>query len=197
MFLLISTLLSIIFIFSPACVPPPAEKVEEEAAEPPSVSDEPSQPAIEGAFPENYFIYFDLPQLTNSERLKLATQARANWDEYCRQADARAREFSDRLEDYIRAWLRGEASATLPEGLLPPYIDGPKTHHWTLIRPGDVEPEQQWLIQAPAHEIDPEFNNLYMFGVDRHVTYVKLIFIAPLNSRLLIEGDFPHARFMD
>ncbi len=36
-----------------------------------------------------------------------------------------------------------------------------------------------------------------MLGTDPHVTYLKLIFVAPVGSKLLIEGDFPHARFMD
>jgi len=164
------------------------------AAEP--LAEEPMIPEDE-VYAHNYWSHTDLPELTNAERLRIALRARVRWQEYCREADARAQELSDELESHIRAWLRGEAEAKLPKGLLPPYIDNPKTRDWTLQRPEEVDPNKQWYIVAPAHEIDPEYKKLYMFGVDRHVTYLKLIFIAPLGSKLLVEGDFPHARFMD
>jgi len=35
------------------------------------------------------------------------------------RSSQRAKEFSDRLEDYIQAWLQGQADARFPEGLLP------------------------------------------------------------------------------
>ena len=148
-------------------------------------------------YAHNYWSHTDLPQLSVAERLRSALQASLRRQEYRREANARAQELSDKLESHIRAWLRGEANAKLPEGLLPPYIDNPKTKDWTLQRPEEVDPNKQWFIIAPAHEIDPEYQKLYMFGVDCHVTYAKLIFIAPFGSKLLVEGDFPHARFMD
>ncbi len=146
--------------------------------------------------PLGYYSHVDLPQLTEAERRQLALKAKADWPEYCRQANQRAKELSDKLENYIQAWLQGKADAKLPKGLLPPYIDSPKTHDWTLVKPEDADPNKQWYY-IPAHELDPEFKKLHMHGVDSHFTYAKLLFVAPLGSKLLIEGDFPHCRFMD
>jgi len=149
-----------------------------------------------GKYPPNYWSHTELPQLTNKERLGIALKARVKWTEYCNEANQRVKGLSDKLEDYIRRWLRGEVPAKLPKGLLPEYIDTSKTKNWTLMRPEDIDPEKQWIV-IPCHAIDPEFKKLYMLGSDSHVTYGKLIFIAPIGSKLLIEGDFPHARYMN
>lgn len=151
----------------------------------------------ETEYPHNHWSNTELPELTYAERVRIALRAGRRSQEYTRVANAGAQELSDDLERHIRAWLRGEADAKLPKGLLPPYVDSAKTKDWTLMRPDEVDPSKQWFIIAPVHEIDPEYKRLYMFGVDRHVTYLKLIFLAPFGSKLLVEGDFPHARFMD
>jgi len=117
------------------------------------------------------------------------------WEDYYEQRETEARQFSDRLETYIRAWYYGEAEATIPAGLLPPTIDNEKTKNWTLQRPEEVDPARQWYM-FPAHDIDQSFEALQQHAVDNHCTYLKLIFLAPLGSQLLIEGDFPHAREM-
>lgn len=150
----------------------------------------------EGQFPQNYWSHTELPTLTMAERLKLALQVKNNPEKYYQQANQQAQELSNKLEKYIRDWLVGETDAKLPQGLLPEYIDNPKTKDWILKKPDEVNPSEQWLI-IPTHEIDPEYQKHYMLGADRHVTYGKLIFVAPIGSKLLIEGDFPHARFMN
>jgi hypothetical protein len=142
----------------------------------------------------NYWSHTELPQMTNGERLELAAANSAQGEQFIEETNARARELSDALEDYIRRWLDGEVPAQLPEGLLPSYIDTAKTKDWTLVRPDEVTPEQQWLV-IPSHPIDPDFEECYMLGTDAHVTYGKLLFAAPIGSKLLIEGDFPHARY--
>jgi hypothetical protein len=146
-------------------------------------------------YPHNYWSHTELPQMTTAQRLQVALAAQAQGQEYVREHNAEAQELSDRLEGYIRRWLKGEVPAKLPEGLLPEYIDSPKTKDWTLMKPEEVLPEKQWLV-IPCHQVDPEFKKLYMLGTDPHVTYGKLIFVAPIGSKLLIEGDFPHARYM-
>lgn len=147
-------------------------------------------------YPHNYWSHTEFPQLTTAERLKLALEAKNEGEKYYQEMDEKAKKLSNDLESYIRSWLAGKAEAQLPEGLLPPYVDNPKTKNWTLLKPAEIDPERQWYL-LPAHKIDPEYRKLYMCGVDRHVTYAKLIFIAPIGSKLLVEGDFPHARFMD
>jgi len=142
----------------------------------------------------NYWSHTELPQMTNQERLDLACSNITQGELFVDETNARARELSDELEDYIRRWLEDEVPAQLPEGLLPKYIDTPKTKDWTLMRPDEVLPKQQWYV-IPSHPIDPDFEACYMLGTDSNVTYAKLLFVAPIGSKLLIEGDFPHARY--
>jgi len=158
-----------------------------------------TQPGEERELPPeytNYRSHTELPPMTNQQRLDLAADNAARGEHFVEETNARARELSDELEAYIRLWLEGKAPARLPPGLLPPYIDTPKTTGWTLMRPDEVLAERQWLV-IPAHPIDPDFEECYMLGTDSHVTYGKLIFVAPIGSELLIEGDFPHARYLE
>lgn len=147
----------------------------------------------EKLYPDTRWTYMDLPSLTNKQRVELAIKAKKDWKNHNAQITKEAILLSDRLENHIRKWLKGEASAEIPEGLLPPYIDSRKTHHWKLVHPDEIKPEEQWY-DMPCYDPAKE---LHQHGVDPHTTYLKLIFIAPFNSRLLIEGDFPHCRFMD
>jgi len=140
--------------------------------------------------------HFDLPQATKKQQDAYCKMSREEWEEYYQEQNNKAQQLSDKLEDYILSWYYGKADAKLPEGLLPDTIDNEKTKDWTLLRPEEVKPEEQWMI-IPAHEVPEDFSQLYGNNVDTHVAYFKMVFVAPLNSQLLIEGDFPHARFMD
>ncbi len=144
----------------------------------------------------NYWSHTELPQMTNQERIAVAANNDAQGEQFVAEINAAAWELSDELEDYIRQWLNGEVPAQLPEGLLPAYIDTSKTGDWTLVRPEEVTPEQQWLV-IPSHAIDPDFEACYMLGTDAHVTYGKLLFVAPIGCKLFVEGDFPHARYFE
>ncbi|MBU7010916.1 MAG: hypothetical protein HXS46_09510 [Theionarchaea archaeon] len=149
--------------------------------------------AEETVFPGTQWTYFDLPELTNEQRLELALEAKAEGNAYYQRAVAEAEELSQNLEEYIYTWLDGEADALLPEGLLPSYIDNAKTHSWRLVHPEEIAPEEQWY----AMEMYDPREELHQHSPDPHATYLKLIFIAPFGSKLLIEGDFPHCRFTD
>jgi len=142
---------------------------------------------------ENKWEYSVLPQMTNQERYRLALEARRNSAKYFSEARNRIEGFSEELEEYIRDWIKGKATARFPTGLLPEFIDNEKTHAWKLVRPDEIDPQEQWYAM-PAYDPSEE---LHQFSPDPHATYLKLIFIAPLGAKLLIEGDFPHARFMD
>jgi hypothetical protein len=144
----------------------------------------------------DHYSYTDLAEVSNDERRAYCRQSSQEWEAFYREQLAEAEALSDRLEAHIRAWYAGAAEARLPEGLLPPSIDNEKTRNWTLARGNEVDPQVQWYVR-PAHEIPQDFSQLYFLSPDNHVTYLKLIFIAPLGAELLIEGDFPHARFMD
>ncbi len=147
----------------------------------------------EELFPDTRWTYQDLPELTNEQRVECALEAKAEGEAYYERAIAEAEELSENLEEYIYNWLKGEADAELPEGLLPAYIDSDKTHDWKLVYPDEVTPQEQWYAMEMY---DPQ-EELHQHSPDPHATYLKLIFIAPFGSKLLIEGDFPHCRFMD
>ncbi len=144
----------------------------------------------------DFWTYTQLEPMSERQINAYCKMSEAEWEEHYESRDAEARAISDRLEAYIRDWLAGRAPARLPEGLLPPSIDNPKTKDWTLMRPDQVVPEDQWGIRY-AHEIPEDFSKLHFLGPDNHVTYLETIFIAPFGAELIVEGEFPHARFMD
>jgi hypothetical protein len=144
----------------------------------------------------DHYTYTNLPAVDKERIQGYCDMSPEEWEAYYQQERDEAQQLSDRLEDYIRAWYAGSAEARLPKGLLPPSIDNEKTKDWTLFRPEEVEPQDQWYMR-PAGEIPEDFSELYMLSPDNHATYMKLIFITPFDAQLLVEGDFPHARFMD
>lgn len=146
--------------------------------------------------PWHWWDHFDLPPTTVKERQAYCDMTEAEKEQYYQEQNEKARQLSERLENYIRSWYYGDADAKLPDGLLPPSIDNEKNKDWTLLRPEEVNPEDQWML-IPAREIPDDFSALYGNSIDTHATFSKLVFVAPLDSQLLIEGDFPHSRFMD
>jgi len=148
-------------------------------------------------YPPDYHTYTDLPYLTDRQKMeKYCSMTAAEWQQYYEASNDEAVVLSDQLEDYIRNWYYNGADSKLPPGLLPDSINNEKTKDWTLVLPEEVNPEEQWYFR-PAMDVPDENGFFYHLGPDNHVTYLKLIFIAPFGSQLLIEGDFPHARFMD
>jgi len=154
-----------------------------------------SQRSIEDetVFPDTRWTYQDLPELTNEQRIELALEAKKEGDVYYERAVKEAEELSKELEEYIYEWLDGKVGTEFPEGLLSPYVDSAKTHSWKLVNPDEITPEEQWYAMVMY---DPQ-EELHQHSPDPHATYLKLIFIAPFGSKLLIEGDFPYCRFMD
>jgi len=134
-----------------------------------------------------------LPDLTWEDRLKLAMEAARQPEKYRADREREILAFSEKLEQRVRLWLAGKAEAEFPEGFFSPYIDNAKTHSWKLVRPEQIDPKDQWYAIAAY---DPA-EVLRQFSPDPHATYLKLIFLAPLGAKLHVEGDFPHARFMD
>lgn len=152
-------------------------------------------PSTPGNRPDHWTYTF-LPPMSEKKIKRYCRMSSAGWAEFHEEKREEARMLSDRLQRHIRAWLDGKAPARLPEGLLPASIDNPKTKEWTLYRPGEIEPEDQWGVR-PAHDIPEDFSSLHFLGPDNHVTYIKTFFVAPFGTRLLVEGEFPRARFMD
>ncbi|MCS7264830.1 MAG: hypothetical protein NZ805_08365 [Armatimonadetes bacterium] len=121
-------------------------------------------------------------------------------EEYFNRKRERVREISRSLHRYIRDWLDGKVPAQIPSSVL---LDEPglvrltnACDGWTLVKPEEVSPEEQWLVR-PAMEIPEDFSELYYMGPDPHCTYLVTFFIAPFGAKLIVEGEFPHCRFMN
>ena len=138
--------------------------------------------------------YYMLPDLSNTEIVELALKAVKQPQQYITDTNQRIHALSKKLEDYTYLWLKGKVDAAFPEGFFSQWIDNEKTHNWRLVKPDEVSADEQWYALSTPYDPDKE---LHHCSPDPNVTYLKLIFVAPLGSKLLIEGDFPHCRFMD
>ena len=108
---------------------------------------------------------------------------------------AEAQRLSDGLDAHIDAWLAGSGPARIPDELLSEgmdRIDGP----YELARPEDLPPEERVIVRPADYELD--FARLRGLYPDPHCTYiVGSTPYAPFGHRLVVEGEFPHARFFD
>lgn len=103
-----------------------------------------------------------------------------------------ARLRSSRLEQYIKDWLDGKVPAQIPNHLLPEGRD-PGITNFVLQRPSEVNPNAQWGVRE-AHPIN--LDAAKGFFPDPNATYFLLPhFVAPFGSRVIIEGEFPRARY--
>ena len=102
-----------------------------------------------------------------------------------------AQVISNKLEAYIKRWLRGEVPPQIPDSLVP--FDFSSRKNFYLKRPQDVTTEEMWMTRY-AKPVN--FDSVYNGQPDPHVTYyVGASPLAPFGSKLVIEGEFPHARF--
>jgi hypothetical protein len=102
---------------------------------------------------------------------------------------------SDALDRYISAWLDGRAAAEIPAEFLPPGINLKDFPRWRLLKPAEFNPEHQWSVR-PARPIDTQ--RASGFFPDPNVTYIVLpAMLVPFGHRVVVEGEFPHARFFD
>lgn len=109
--------------------------------------------------------------------------------------DEQANRISSNLEEYIKKWHKGEASAELPLHLLPSGYDVTRYTNFRLVKPKDLTPEMVW-VKRPAHEIN--FSTLYGSFPDPHCTYLLApVLYAPFGSTLIIQGEFPYCRFFN
>lgn len=106
-----------------------------------------------------------------------------------------AQQISDRLEAYVKAWLEGKVPAQLPPELIPKGVETQFMKNFRLVKPENISPDQQWGIRA-AEEINLKATRGYF--PDPHATYIVLpTLFAPFGSQVIVEGEFPHARFFD
>lgn len=106
----------------------------------------------------------------------------------------KAQEISTKLENYIEAWFRGEVPATLPPKLLPMGAD-PRFKRYHLVRYEDIHSNLQWIVRS-AEKVNVQAMR-HSFP-DPHTTYLVLFYLfAPFGHRVVIDGDYPYARFFD
>jgi hypothetical protein len=105
-----------------------------------------------------------------------------------------ARILSDALERHIRLWLAGQADAVLPQNVMPPGYNRRDYPVWRLMRPEDIVAEDQWPLR-PAHPIVRD--SLVGSFPDPNCTYLVSLLYAPFGAKVVMEGQFPHARFFD
>jgi hypothetical protein len=102
---------------------------------------------------------------------------------------------SDALDRYVAAWLDGRAPADLPAEFLPPGVNLKDFPRWRLHKPGELSAEQQWGVR-PARPINTQ--QAAGFFPDPNVTYIVLpAMLLPFGHRVVVEGEFPHARFFN
>ena len=107
-----------------------------------------------------------------------------------------AQHMSDALESHIRAWLDGRAPAEIPDSLIPRGLDRKDFPAFTLVRPEQIAAEEQWLVRPATDRVD--HNAVQGYFPDPHCTYLLLpVVAAPVGCRVVITGQFPHARFFD
>lgn len=100
---------------------------------------------------------------------------------------------SEALTAYINAWAEGRAPARLPDALVPWGTSREYFSYFTLRDPDEMTAEEQWAIRE-AHTIDE--NALWGSFPDPNATYIVApAVIAPFGSQLIVEGDFPYARY--
>lgn len=107
---------------------------------------------------------------------------------------ADAQVISDALERHIRLWLDGRADALLPHAIMPPGHNRRDYPIWRLMRPEEIITEDQWPMR-PAHPIQREA--LVGSFPDPNCTYLVSLLYAPFGAKVVMEGQFPHARFFD
>ena len=106
-----------------------------------------------------------------------------------------ARCISTAFENYVKAWMDGKAPAEIPRQFLPPGTNFKDFSSFRLVRESEIDPQRQWAVR-PAHTVDQ--NQLYGSYPDPHATYLMLpALYAPFGTKVIIEGEFPHARFFD
>ncbi|MDZ8184139.1 MAG: hypothetical protein RMX96_04655 [Nostoc sp. ChiSLP02] len=108
---------------------------------------------------------------------------------------AKAQEISDNLEAHVKAWFADKAPAQIPSKLIPKGVDTKQFRNFRVVKPENITPKQQWAIR-PAEKINLKATR--GFFPDPNATYLVIPnLLAPFGSKVIIEGEFPYARFFD
>jgi len=105
-----------------------------------------------------------------------------------------ARCLSDALKAYIIAWMEGKVSSEIPDAYLPSGYNNKQYGSVKLVNPDSINSKDQWGVR-PAEKLDPSGNR----GAfpDPNATYILNALFAPFGTKVVIEGQYPYARFFD
>ncbi len=107
------------------------------------------------------------------------------------QVISNAQQISDDLEAYILQWSQGLVPSAIPASLIPQGITD--CQNFYLKHPDSVSAQETWAVRY-AKPINKD--SLYAGIPDPRFTYLFLgTAFAPFGSKLIVEGEFPHARF--
>lgn len=106
-----------------------------------------------------------------------------------------ARGISEAFERYIKAWFDGRVPAEVPREFLPKGMNETDYPSARLVRVEDIDVASQWSIRRAR----PISRAGYVgFFPDPNCSYLVVpAMYLPFGSRVVIEGEFPHARFFD
>ena len=107
---------------------------------------------------------------------------------------AEAQGISAALDSYIKAWLAGKAPARIPTQFLPNGYDYNTYRSFTLVKPEELTLEETWAVRKPR---PVERAGVMAMHQDPNVTYLLAPLYAPFGHKMIIEGEFPYARFFD
>lgn len=134
--------------------------------------------------------YIDKPDNTAWFLPKPPTYPSFNHQEQIKQ---HASCISDAFERYVKAWFKGQVPAEIPPEFLPKGTNLKDFPSFRLVKPEQITSEEQWAIRR-AHSIDED--NLHGSFPDPNATYLVLpALYAPFGTKVVLEGQFPHARF--
>ena len=108
--------------------------------------------------------------------------------------ERQAMAISDALLAHVAAWLDGRGPAAVPRALLPDGVDA-DVRDVRCVRPEEVAPGDVWIVRPAVERLNLRaLRGLYP---DPHCTYlVPALFLVPFGCTALVEGEFPHARFL-
>lgn len=109
---------------------------------------------------------------------------------------AEAERQSRALEQYVKDVLDGKQPSEIPEKLLPVGREKElKNQKWYVQRESEIVPARQWILRERSGVDFAASPGAYP---DLNCTYLLLPhFLPPFGNKVLIEGDFPHARFFN
>ncbi|QCW98825.1 hypothetical protein FGM00_01325 [Aggregatimonas sangjinii] len=132
----------------------------------------------------------ETPQVILEEKEdRIQKEIEVNASELTKEAIA----ISDRLETYIKGYFQNKNGSAIPESLIPLGVDFEQNKDFFIEPFENLDASNQWAVREAA---TVDLQNVKSGIPDPHVTYLLLgTVLAPFGTKVVIEGDYPYARF--